>query len=72
MGGVSAVAWELETTDPHEGTRVVTRHATYDDLLSHIRATYDQQGRYADEGSGSMQNYLAMDGYQFDCREIKP
>jgi hypothetical protein len=34
------------------------------------RETYDPSDSYADEGSGSLQNYLALEGFRFDYREI--
>ncbi|AOS94799.1 hypothetical protein AN480_27295 (plasmid) [Mycobacterium intracellulare subsp. chimaera] len=62
--------WKLTVSDPNVDEPVVTEHATYDELLSHIRATYDPSGYYADEGTGGMQNLLAGEGYEFDYREI--
>lgn len=64
------MAWELTTADPSAGGPVVTRHATYDEVIDHIRATYDPGGYYADKGSGSLQNYLRGEGYEFDYREL--
>ncbi|PBA68882.1 hypothetical protein [Mycobacterium avium] len=62
--------WKLTVSDPNVDEPVVTEHATYDELLAHIRATYDPSGYYADEGTGSMQNLLAGEGYEFDYEEI--
>ena len=64
------MAWELTSVDPNVNGPVVTTHETYDDVLDHIRATYDPAGEYVDEGSGSLQNYLALEGYRFDYREV--
>lgn len=64
--------WELTATDPNVDEPVVTVHPTFDDMLLHIRATYDPSGYYEHEGSGgSMQNLLAGEGYEFDYREIE-
>ena len=41
-------------------------------MLAHFRQVYDPTGRCADQGSGSMQNYLAESGYDFDYRELTP
>jgi hypothetical protein len=62
--------WELTVTDPSCDEPVVSTHNDFDEMLSHIRRTYDPAGRYDDEGSGSMQNLLALEGYRFDYREI--
>ncbi len=62
--------WELTVTDPCEDGPVVTEHNSYDEMLTHIREVYDPTGRYADEGNGSMQTYLAGSGYEFDYREL--
>lgn len=63
--------WELTVTDPNVDEPVITVHTTFDDMLLHIRATYDPSGYYEHEGSGSMQNLLDGEGYEFDYREIE-
>lgn len=65
-----ASKWELTATDPNVDAPVVSVHDTYDELLSHIRRTYDPNGRFEDEGSGSIKNYLGYEGYRFDYCEI--
>ncbi len=62
--------WELVVTDPNVDEPVVTAHSTFDEVLLHIRSTCDPSGYYADEGSGSLQNLLAGEGYEFDYRQI--
>lgn len=74
--------WVLVTTDPMlmrgdnvanavmAGDNVVTVHASLDNVLAHIRRTYDADGYYADEGSGSLQNYLHGEGYEFHYYEL--
>jgi hypothetical protein len=62
--------WELTAHDPCVDEPVVTEHDSYDDLIAHIRAVYDPSGYYDHEGSGSLQNNLAGEGYEFDYREI--
>ena len=62
--------WELTTDDPNVDEPVITLHPTFDEVLDHIRATYDPSGYYADEGSGSLQNLLAGEGYEFNYRQI--
>lgn len=62
--------YKLTVRDPNADADVETTHADFDAVLSHIRSTYDPGGRFADEGSGSMQNLLALEGYRFDYEEI--
>mgnify|MGYP001212071253 CR=1 FL=1 len=62
--------YKLTADDPNADGVTVTTHADFDAVLSHIRATYDPGGRFSDEGSGSMQNLLALEGYRFDYEEI--
>lgn len=80
-----ATVWLLLSTDPNrmldekpevgfelpDDERIVTLHPDFDDVLDHIRRTYDPNGQYSDEGSGSMQNYLHLEGYEFDYKEVK-
>lgn len=79
------MTWLLITEDPNiSGLRddevpeavtmpsgeVLTLHASFDAVLNHIRATYDPSGYYADEGSGSLQNYLQGEGYAFHYYDL--
>ena len=61
---------ELTTDDPNVVGLDVTTHDDYDAMIGHIRATCDPGGNYADEGSGSIQNLLSLEGYRFGYREI--
>ncbi len=62
--------WELTTHDVNLSENVVTLHPDHNHMLDHIRATYDPSGYYADEGSGSLQNLLSSEGYEFNYREV--
>lgn len=66
----AASQWELTTNDVNLDEQVITLHSTFDEVINHIRATYDPSGYYAHEGSGSLQNMLAGEGYEFDYRQI--
>lgn len=62
--------WELTTKDVNVDGPVVTLHPDHTAMLDHIRATYDPSGYYADQGSGSLQNLLSSEGYEFNYREV--
>jgi len=62
--------WELTTHDVNVDGLVVTLHPSFDAMLDHIRATYDPSGYYDGDGSGSLQNMLAGEGYEFNYREV--
>ncbi len=62
--------WELTTNDVNLDELVITFHPTFDDVINHIRATYDPSGYYDGEGSGSLQNMLSGEGYEFNYRQI--
>ncbi|SIH33704.1 Uncharacterised protein [Mycobacteroides abscessus subsp. abscessus] len=77
--------WVLVTEDPNvvggrmdevpgamtlPSSHVVTVHHDFDNVMEYIRATYDPSGYYADEGSGSLQNYLSGEGYSFHYSEV--
>lgn len=77
--------WVLVTEDPNviggrldevpgamtlPSSQVVTVHPDFDAVLEYIRRTYDPSGYYADEGSGSLQNYLSGEGYSFHYAEV--
>lgn len=76
--------WLLVTTDPDRmldepapagallvGERLVTVHRDFDEMIRYMRHTYDPDGYYEDEGSGSWQNYKHVEGYRFDYQEVK-
>jgi len=66
----SGSQFELTTKDVNLDDLVITLHPTFDDLINHIRATYDPSGYYDGEGSGSLQNMLEGEGYEFNYRKI--
>lgn len=69
-GAGGGTQFELTTKDVNLDERVITLHPTFDALIDHIRATYDPSGYYDGEGSGSLQNLLQGEGYEFHYREI--